>query len=24
LLNLYLTKYGLSCLNCSRKKTTAC
>ncbi|EBG2394966.1 hypothetical protein FIR28_13090 [Salmonella enterica subsp. enterica] len=24
LLNLYLTKYGLNCLNCSRKKTTAC
>ncbi|EBA4957770.1 hypothetical protein KZL06_002214 [Salmonella enterica subsp. enterica serovar Teshie] len=24
LLNLYLTKYGLSCLNCGRKKTTAC
>ncbi|EAZ4761321.1 hypothetical protein ZQ34_003163 [Salmonella enterica subsp. salamae] len=24
LLNLYLTKHGLDCLNCSRKKTTAC
>ncbi|CCC29767.1 conserved hypothetical protein (pseudogene) [Salmonella bongori NCTC 12419] len=24
LLNLYSTKCGLSCLNCSRKKTTAC
>ncbi|EDW0526653.1 hypothetical protein BEU71_002316 [Salmonella enterica subsp. enterica serovar Duval] len=24
LLNLYLTKYGLICLNYSRKKTTAC